>query len=375
MRNPAASGLRTAAIRLLAAWPLVLASASADAQQRFLLQGIVDAELHETDADSLLLSRNDGDLSVLGRLQLWAAFQAAPGLQVYALGEFETDDSSGERENESELEQLALRYTSQTENYYFIEAGRILSPLSIWSDRHLSTKNPLIGQPYLLLTSYPLGIQAAGSSGMFDYRAAWVDEPDFNPDYAPFDPGSALRPVLGFGVTPVQELRLGVSYTRGPYLNDDIDSYLPPGTGWKDFDQSVFGVDFQFSSGYLEFNGQLVVSRYEIPFHPKRSDDTSYYLELKYTWTPRFYGAVRFGVNRATFIHHEGGLDWTARERKFRDLEVGVGYRFTPNTLLKLAYRGDHWDNHGDEPNPLENGHAVSLQLSHFFDLGARLAK
>ncbi len=377
MRIPGLSRRPGAAIGMFSAGALVLAgcllSMTAEAQQRFLLQGIFDAELHDTDADSLLLSRNDGDLSALGRLQLWTAFQLTPGLQIYALGEAESDDSSGERETEAELEQLALRYTSQSSNYYFIEAGRILSPLFAYSNYHLSTQNPLIGQPPIYSSSYPEGIQAAGSSGKLDYRAAWVNEPDFNHYYIPIYPSSALRPVLGFGVTPIQALRFGLSYTKGPYLNRRLEAYLPPGNGWKDFDQSILGFDFQFSRGYLELKGQLVVSRYEIPFQPQRSDDTSWYVELKYTWTPRLYGAVRFGVNRATFIRHAGESSWKASEQKFRDLEVGLGYRFSPNTLLKFAYRGDHWDRESYAGYPIADGHSFSLQLSHFFDLGSRL--
>ena len=142
------------------------------AQQRYLVEGIFDAELFHTDSDSLLLSRNEGDLATLGRLQFWSAFQISPG----------------------------LRYTSQSSPYYFLEAGKILSPLAAYSNRHLSTQNPLIRQPYIFATTYPVGVQVAGSSGWFDYRAAVLDLPDFNPDYMAFEPDSAFRPALGFGV-------------------------------------------------------------------------------------------------------------------------------------------------------------------------------
>ena len=370
---------KRAAINHLITWVLALLSGLAStltiAQERFLLEGILDAELHQTDANSILLSRNEGDIATLGRLQLWSAFQITSGLQIYALGEFETDNSTGKRETESELEQFALRYTSQSAHYYFLEAGKILSPLGAYANRHLSTQNPLIGQPYVYTTSYPLGIQAAGSADWFDYRAALLDQPDINPGYIPVDPDSAFRPALGFGVTPFTGLRFGFSYTKGPYLNRQLNAYLPPGTGWRDFDQRVMGFDFQFSRGYLELNGQLVVSEYEVPFQREDTDDTSYYLELKYTWTPRFYGALRFGKNEASFIRHECDLSWVAPSRKFRDLEVGLGYRFSPNTQLKVAYRRDHWNAEGRQADPISNGHALSLQLSHHFDLGSWLAK
>jgi hypothetical protein len=352
-----------------------LASALTIAQEKFLIEGIFDAELHRTDAHSRLLSRNDGDLSILGRLQLWAALQVSPGVQIYALAEIETDDSSGERETEAEIEQFALRYTSRSSPYFFFEAGRILSPLGAYSNRHLSTQNPLIGQPHIYITTYPLGIQAAGSSGWLDYRAALVDQPDIKPDFIPADPESAFRPALGFGVTPFPELRFGFSYTEGPYLNRQLNPGLPAGTGWRDFDQQVLGFDFQFSRGYLEFNGQLVVSRYDVPFHSYSTDDKSYYLELKYTWTPRLYGALRYGNNKGTAIEHMGDSSWLGQNIEFRDLEVGLGYRFSPDTLFKVAYRSDHWDTPVSRENPVENGHSLSLQLSHHFDPGSWLVK
>jgi len=344
-------------------------------QQRYLVEGIFDAELYLTDPDSLLLSRNEGDLATLGRLQLWSAFQISPGLQIYALAEVETDNSSGARETEAEIEQFALRYTSQSSPYYFLEAGKILSPLAAYPNRHLSTQNPLIRQPYIFSTTYPVGVQVAGSSGWFDYRAAVLDLPDFNPEYLVAEPDSAFRPALGFGVTPFTGLRFGFTYTKGPYLNRQLDAYLPPGTDWHDFDQRVLGFDFQFSRGYLELNGQLVNSRYEVPFHDQRTDDTSYYLELKYTWTPRLYGAARYGNYQAAFISHTGDLSWVAPSRKYSDLEVGLGYRFSSNTLFKVAYSYDHWNTEDTSEDVFRNGHSLGLQLSYNFDLGSWFAE
>lgn len=379
MEAPANSRATAAAIKRLLTRALTLfgvfASTLAFAQDRFLLEGILDAELHQTDSQSLLLSRNGGDLSGLVRLQLWSAFQISESLQVYALGEFETDNASGNRETESELEQFALRYTSQSAPYYFLEAGRILSPLGAYSNRHLSTQNPLIGQPYVYTTSYPLGFQAAGSSGWFDYRAALIDQPDINPAYIPVEPGSALRPALGFGVTPSPGLRFGFSYTKGPYLNNDLNPYLPAGTDWRDYDQRILGFDFQFSRGYLEINGQLVKSRYELPSYPEDSDDTSYFVEVKYTWTPRFYGALRWGKNSAAIIDQGGEMSWLTQSRKFRDLEIGLGYRFSPDTQIKVAYRGDHWISDSGENDSLSNGHSLSVQLSHHFDVASWMVK
>jgi len=360
-----ARGLLTGGLALLCG----VLNAPISAQERFLVQGIFDGELYKTGDDSGLLSRNDGDVSVLGRLQLWSAFQISRGWQIYAMGEIETDGSSGNRLTETNLEQIAFRYTSKSAAW-FLEAGKILSPLNAYSDRQLSTTNPLIGQSYIYSSSYPWGVQAAGSTGILDYRAALLDRPDINPELSSIDPDSALRPAFGMGVTPFTGLRFGLSWTRGPYLYRDLNDHLPSGISWRDFDLRIAGFDVQFSRGYFELNGQLVFSEYELPFGNGSPDYTSYYLELKYTWTPRFYGALRFQKLETAYGDQADYLYRPVRPGELSDLEVGVGYRFTPNILFKAAYRTDHWSVKPEPRYPIADGHSVAVQLSCFFDLG-----
>jgi len=345
------------------------------AQEQLLLEGIFDAEFYKTDAHSFGLARNDGKLSSLGRLQIWSAFQINPDLQVYALGLIEADDASGEAESDSDLRQFALRYSSNASPFYMIEAGKLLPPIAVASERRFSSQNPLIGEPNFLYADYPLGIQVAGSSGWFDYRAALVDLPAVEPAYLPADPGSALRPDVGAGITPVPGLRFGVAYTKGPFLARKLKPYLPSGSGWKDFHQELLGLEFQFSYRYLEFNGELLFSEYEIPFRSKPSKVTGYFLELKYTWTPRLYGAVRFERNEYPFIRRPGGLNWISREVTAHDVEVGLGYRFTADTQIKLTYRSDHRSLDYAPEGFVHTGHSLALQLSHHFDLGSWLER
>jgi len=346
-----------------------LGSGSIDAQERFLVQGIFDAELYKTDDGHGLLARNDGDLSVLGRLQLWSAVQVSRGWQFYVMGEAESEDYDGKRLTETYLNQVALRYSGRS-SAWFLEGGKILSPLNAYSDRQLSTTNPLIGQSYIYSSSYPWGVQAAGSSGRIDYRAALLDRPDINPELSSIEPDSAFRPAFGLGVTPFTGLRFGLSWTRGPYLYKALNDHLPPGESWRDFDLRIAGIDMQFSRGYFELNGQLVFSEYEVPFGYQSPDYTSYYFEMKYTWTPRFYGALRFQRLETAYGDQADYLYRPTRVGKLSDLEIGIGYRFTPNLLFKVAYRTDHWS---VDPRPnylIPDGHSLAMQLSCFFDLG-----
>ena len=338
------------------------------AQERFLVEGIFDTELYNTDTSSRLLARNDGDISTLLRLQLWSAFQVAPKLQIFAMGEFEFDNSSSKSETESELEQFALRYSSNTNPFYYVEAGKLLSPAGFASKHNLSTLNWLIGQPHAYDISYPWGVRVAGSRGKLDYRVAMLDSPVIVAEYLP-EPSAAYRPALSFGLTLFTGLRFGATYTKGPYLNRQLGAYLPPGDSWRDFDQRILGFDVQFSRGYFELNGELIFSEYDVPFQSKSTDGTDYYLEMRYTWTPRFYGAVRFERNKNAIISHLMNLSWHAQDIEVKDVESSLGYRFSPDTQIKLAYRWDHWDVKDARMAFFPDGHSLAVQLSHQFDL------
>ena len=346
-----------------------LASPPAGAQEWYLLQGIVDAELYDTDTESPLLTRNDGDIAALGRLQLWTAFQLSPSLQLYAQGQLETHNFGGSRETGSDLDQFALRYTRQSAPWLLVEAGKILSPLAAYSERRLSSRNPLIGQPYLYTRAYPWGAKVMGSAGWLDYQLAWIDPSGSDGDYQAIEPDSAFRPALSAGVTPFTGLRFGLSWTRGPYLNSAMNEYLPGGSQWRDYDQTVLGFDFQFSRGYLEFNGQLLRTGREVPYQDHDPEDATYFLELKYTWTPRLYGALRYQGVEVTYVDYAAHHYWYTETSRFKALEVGLGYRFSPDLLLKVAYEADDWDDSGYGYARNARGHALGLQLSWSFDV------
>jgi hypothetical protein len=350
------------------------ASSVAWAQDWYLVEGIFDAELYDTDTDSPALTRNNGDLALLGRLQLWTAFQLSPTLQFYAQGEIEADNFDASGQTEADLEQVALRYTRQSAPWLMIEAGKVLSPLAAYSDRRLSTKNPLIGQPYLYSTGYPWGVKLVGSSGWFDYQVAWIDPSDADPEYQVVEPDRAFRPALAIGATPFTGLRLGLSWTQGPYLNRETNDSLPGGRHWRDFDQRAIGFDLQFSRGYLEVNGQLLRMQHEVPYHDSTPNDSTYWLELKYTWTPRLYGAVRYQDVEVSYVGYPDYHYWYTETITFRALEVGLGYRLSPELLLKLTYQADRWDEPEYGYGSGATGHALGLQLSWFFDLVSLLS-
>jgi hypothetical protein len=92
-------------------------------------------------------------------------------------------------------------------------------------------------------------------------------------------------------------------------------------------------------------------------------------VELKHTWTPRVYSALRLQRNEYPVIRHQGELAWLAQTVRNHDVEIGLAYRFSADTQLKVAYRHDlgNMESNGESAYPV--GHSLALQLSHHFDL------
>ncbi len=372
---PGASGAALPRLRLWAAGvltcvaALLAALAPAWCEEKVRVEGIFDTEVWKTDDGSRLLSRNEGDTTAGARLRLWATAEFRPGLQGFALAEVEGGRAYGEGDTEIELEQAFVRYTFSAPRSLVIDAGRIVTPLGNFSRRYLSSINPLIGTPDSYSLLYPLALQVSGRLARFDYRAGLIDGPLVREGYVPEDPGRSFRPALAAGVTPIVGFRLGGYATRGPYLGPGIEALLPVGDGWKQFRQSVYGLDAQFSRGYFELNGDFARASYEAPGAARPTRGSVWFIEPKYTFTPRFFIALRYERNDYPFIAPLAPGVWLATTAEFSDLEVGAGYRFGPGTLLKISYRRDRW-NVPDALAPMfPDGYALAAQLSYRFDV------
>ncbi len=362
----------TPAVLLLTAVAAVTAVAPAvHADERWTVQGLFDFEYWDTDPGSRLLSRNDGDRAVHGRLQLWAAADPHARVRLVAVGEAQAGEA-GDAEG-LELQQAYARFRLSGTRNLLLDVGRFSTGLGNYSQRYLSTANPLVGEPDTYSVAYPDGVRLLGAVGRFDFRIGVVDRPLVVERYVP-EPGDAWRPTLAVGVTPATGLRIGIYATAGPYLGETVEPFVPQGERWRDFEQEVAGLDVRWSRGYFELNADLALSTYEVPTHDGTFDGTVWYVEPKYTWTPRFFTALRFEENDYVFIEPRAPV-WRANTILFRDVEVGLGYRFGPDTLLKASYRVDRWDVDGFLATILPDGHAFALQVAHAFDVRETLRR
>jgi hypothetical protein len=344
---------------------LAAAAARAQTDERFAVHGLQDLELFKTDADSWLLAKNDGQLAGAGRLRLWVAGDFAPGLTGVVIGELEGGKARDPDGTTSEIEQAFLRYVTPGTYGVTIDAGKVVNPFGNFSTRYLSNVNPLIGSPDDYSVAYPEGVVVTGKVSWFDYRFAVVDRPFTNPKYVP-ESDRALRPGFSVGATPFTGFRLSAFATKGPYLGAEVEPMLPAGQGWRDFDQEVAGLELAFSRGYFELNGEYAYSVYDVPTKTGPSRGRAWFCEPKYTWTPRFFTALRVEHNDYPFILPINSFFWVAQNAAFYDAELGFGWRFTSGLLVKASYRRDLWRDASLDP---PNGYAIALQLSYAFDV------
>jgi len=251
-----------------------------------------------------------------------------------------------------------------------IEAGQILTPVGNFPRRYLSNLNPLISSPDSYSLTYPVGLQVSGQAALLDYRVAFVDRPLVNEHYTP-EPGRAIRPMLSVGVTPWVGARFAAYGTQGPYLGPSSQPMITTGNDWKDFEQTIYGLDAQFSRGHFELNGDYAHSTYDSPTGGAPLQGRVYFIEPKYTWSPRVFTALRFERNDYPFIMALAPGVWITSNADFYDAEIGAGYRFGPGTILKVAYRRDHWNVQPSMKWFFPDGYSVAAQLSYRFDINS----
>jgi hypothetical protein len=340
------------------------------AAQGVSVEALADLEMWKTDSGSILLARNHGRVAPQGRVHAWVLLNPTRNLELVTIGEMVAGYVEDER-TEIELELMEARFT--VGRGLAFHGGKILSPMGQFGARRFSNVNPLIGEPDLYPTQYPLGVVASGAVGSFDYRVGLVSLPTVNSRYSP-EPGSKLRPLVGAGLRVGPAFHGGVSFTRGPYLGPTSSATLPSGASWQDFGQTVAAADMRLSLGYVESRLEAAWSSYEVPTVGKSVHGFGWYDETRVTLSPRVFAAARFEHFRYAYVGTFPPNHWIGAETVERNVEVGVGYRLSEPALAKVSYRRDFWPGEpGPGAPPLPNGSAVAVQLSYHLDVSGML--
>jgi hypothetical protein len=147
----------------------------------------------------------------------------------------------------------------------------------------------------------------------------------------------AVRPVFG--------LVVGGSVARGDFLADSVTQLLTDPA--DSYPQTAAGTDVEYSRDHWLVRGEIVWSRWVIPFATPRVDTNvealGSWIEGRYRLTPRIFVSGR--ADRLAFSRVELGPGLTPTwDAPVRRVEVDAGYYIQRNLVARLAVQNNHRD-------------------------------
>jgi hypothetical protein len=323
------------------------------------------------------------------RLNLFLDVQLGPRLYAFAQARADRGFDPSDADAQVRLDEWALRYTPWKDGRINLQAGRFATVVGNWTARHGAWSNPFITAPlpYEHLTgmwdteairssgvllqwshvrpglpasvtaiekslripiiwgpAYSTGFAVSGDIGRFRYAAeAKLGSLSSRPEAWLHGREQRHHPTFGarLAYRPNQMWDVGVSASRGSYLREFAGRTLAAGHSRGDYRQLVVAQDVTFAWHHLQIWGEIYVSRFEIP-KVGDADTLAYYVEAKYKFTPRFFGALRWNQQLFDRIPERGQpAKWGHDVWR---VDVAPGFRFTPHTQLKFQYSLQHGD-------------------------------
>ena len=153
--------------------------------------------------------------------------------------------------------------------------------------------------------------------------------------------------------SPIEPLYLSTSYYNSGRLDSSsaemsIAGLITPPSGESDWDRSVWEIDARYDFGkgkkpldppaYSDSKAiiRLSFGQFKDEANKTRSGDFGF-MEGTYSWTKKFYTAVRYSLVN---INGDGTatLNSITAANGYTRFSLGGGYRWTDNTILKLSY-------------------------------------
>lgn len=309
------------------------------------------------------------------------------GRHAYVFAQARVDhgfDPAGDETLRLRLDEYALRYTPWLNGRLHLQVGKFATVVGNWVPRHGAWGNPFITAPlpyenltgvwdseavktsaallqwahlrpglpafitarekYLRLPiiwgpSYTVGAAAFGTTGKFSY-AAEIKNASLSSRPEEWSDGTTARwrhPTFGgrLGWHPNAMWAVGLSASTGSYLRPFAQPTLVRGASLESYRETVVAGDVGFAWHHWQAWAEVFTARFAIPT-VGHADTTAYYAEVKYKFTPQFFGAVRW--NQQLFARIPDRAGPTAWGRAAWRIDLAPGYRFTPHTQFKLQY-------------------------------------
>lgn len=369
-----------------------------DDEVRARLSGTLDLEFYHFDfsAPGLIFTPHDSLFNPRPTLSLDA--QLGPRVYLFAQARADRGFDPSDGDAVVRLDEYALRVTPWDDARFSMQVGKFATVVGTWAARHRSWDNPfitaplpyenLVGiwdsaaaaslrtllgwahvspfldgefsdkhlrQPIIWGPSYASGGAVFGRIGKVEYaaelkNAALSSRPESWDATEVQWQHPTVSGRLGFRPSPMWNF--GVSASAGTYLRPDAADTVARGHRLGDYRQIVLGQDVGFAWHHWQVWAEFYEARFEIPTIGN-ADTFAWYVEAKYKFTPRLFGALRW--NQQLFNRIDG-------ERWGRELwriDGALGYRPTAHTQLKLQYSLQH-----DDEIPGDPGHTVAAQFT-----------
>ena len=222
----------------------------------------------------------------------------------------------------------------------------------------------LMGAPIIWDAPYQIGALVGFQTKRIDLKLGIMNgAPSAEPKEWNRIPWESYSPsyVVDILYTVSSPLKVGFSYSRGPYSTPAIESTLPYDATIDDYIQEIYGLNAAYAAGWTEVRAEIFWDRWEVPNVTTDPKDLSWMAEVKQKFMAGFFGAVRFGKIHFNDLKRSNGTPdpW---DYDFERLQVGLGYNLTRTLLLKTEYMWNRTDGPYDP-----NDNLASVQLSWLF--------
>jgi len=377
---------------------------SSDGEFRARLSGTLDLEGYHFTQPAIGVIDAEGSNLFNPRLTTFLDAQLGPRIYAFAQARVDRGFDPGVDNLQARLDEYALRFTPWMDGRLNVQIGKFATVVGNWVPRHGSWDNPFVTAPlpYENLTGNCDAV-AANSAGML---LAWAHVRPRLATAGPADDKYLRIPIIwgpsysrGLAVSgqvdrlsydvemkgtslssrpstwddggfdwrhptvsarlayrPDEMWTLGVSASDGPYLKPSAQPTVPTGFERADYREVVLAQDIGFAWHHIQLWGEVFEARFAIP-RIGNVDTLAYYVEAKYKFTPQFFGALRWNEQQFGDVTLLSGdrLPWSGNVWR---IDVAPGYRFTPQTQLKLQYSLQH-----DEIAPRTYSQLVALQF------------
>lgn len=280
---------------------------------------------------------------------------------------------------------LFLRVRPWLHRRFDVQAGVIPPVFGAFARRQYGVDNPLIGYPlayqYLTivrkdaaprsaddllaqrgfgwLVQYPIGSETYDAGVPLIHSFRWDTGVEVRLGSQPLEVSAALtqgslsdprvhddndgKQVSGrIAWQPTVGLTLGASGARGAYLDREVVRALPADLANRDYLQTAWGLDGEYSRGHWLVRAEAVWSRWDVPtIEAPRLDGPLRALavmaEGRYRLAPGLYAAGR--LDHLGFSQIQGSEGHSSWDIPVWRAEAGAGYSIRRDLLAKLAYQ------------------------------------